>query len=225
MVRTFHMEYGPEPADESDLGAGPRFHNTKESAVGFCNAGLGPADQEAVKTLQLDVISTLREASTQVLQGKGGAASLLWFGDNSDAWMLTLGQKLNTMASLINTKDIAVSFSKLNGRCSGEFAAAPMPAQGWNDFATQANIMTKAQGQNFRIILNLEWNKAPLYRPGKTPADSKFQTIVHECTHLFLDTDDDAYGVDTCQMTASNSPTVAKKTADGWGYFVEGFRG
>lgn len=49
-------------------------------------------------------------------------------------------------------------------------------------------------------------------------------TMVHECTHLFLNTDDDAYGVPMCEVTAARTPAIAKKTADCWGYFVEEFR-
>lgn len=192
--------------------------------MGFNNAGLGPADQGIVQQLQSPIIETLRKASMQIQQGGGRTESNKWFGDSSPVWMTELGRKLQMLASMINTKPIDVSFSNLNKRCSGEFAAAPMPAGGWRDFAGGQNAMTVGQNRNFRIWLNLDWNTAPLYRPFKRPADSKFQTLVHECTHLFLDTDDDAYGVATCEVTAARSPAVAKKTADCWGYFVEEFR-
>jgi hypothetical protein len=192
--------------------------------MGFNSAGLGPSDQQIVQNLQPVIIDTLRKAATKIHQGGGRGESRRWFGDNSDLWMGELGRKLQMLASMINTKPIDVAFSNLNKRCGGEFAAAPMPAGGWRDFVGGQNPMTTGQNRNFRIWLNLDWNTAPLYRPFKRPADSKFQTLVHECTHLFLNTDDDAYGVATCEVTAARNPVVAKKTADCWGYFVEEFR-
>lgn len=192
--------------------------------MGFVNAGLGPSDQQIVTTLQPVIIDTLRRAAGRIQQGGGKTESKRWFGDQNDAWMKELASNLNMLASMINVKPIGVAFSNLYKRCSGTFAAAPMPSGGWQNFAGGPNPMTAAQGQGFRIWLNLSWNGAPLYRPGIQPADSKFQTLVHECTHLFLNTDDDAYGVQSCEGTAANTPNIAKKTADCWGYFVEEFR-
>jgi hypothetical protein len=192
--------------------------------MGFNCSGLGPADQQILMNLQPTIIGTLRGAAMNIQQGGGRAESRKWFGDDSNQWMSELGPKLSMLASMINVKPIDVHFSKLQKRCGGEFAAAKMPLDGWQDFTDGQKPMTQAEGQNFRIILNLSWNSSPLYRPFKRPADSKFQTMVHECTHLFLNTDDDAYGVPMCEVTAARTPAIAKKTADCWGYFVEEFR-
>ncbi|MGB3544829.1 M35 family metallo-endopeptidase [Rubrivirga sp.] len=192
--------------------------------MGFNNAGLGPSDQMIVQSLQPVIISTLRKASTSIRNGGGIGESRKWFGDQSGPWMAKLAQQLGTLASLINVKPIDVAFQDFQGRCSDEYASAMRPAGGWNDFTGDASPMTTGQAQNFRIFLNHNWNSAPLYRPFKRPADSKFQTLVHECTHLFINTDDDAYGVPDCEVTAAVNPNMAKKTADNWGYFVEEFR-
>lgn len=192
--------------------------------MGFLNAGLSPSDEMIVRQLQPEIIKVLRNTSTKIAHGNGRAESVRWFADNSQMWMNDVKEKLNRMASLINTKDIKVSFSKLGGRCTSEFASAEPPTDGWDDFTQWSDMMSAAQGQDFRINLNLKWNRAPLYRPVNTPADSKFQTLVHECTHLFIETDDDAYGVNTCLAKAAQAPNVAKKTADSWGYFIEEFR-
>jgi hypothetical protein len=192
--------------------------------MGFIKTALGPADQQLVETLQPVIIATLRKAAISVQKGGGRAESNQWFGDASAPWMNDLARKLQMLASMINTKPIHVSFSPLSGRCGSEFAAALRPAGGWQDFVGGQNSMTIAQNQNFTMKLNLKWNTAPLYRSLKQPADSKFQTLVHECTHLFLNTDDDACGVRSCEATAARNPATAKKTADCWGYFVEEFR-
>jgi Lysine-specific metallo-endopeptidase len=193
--------------------------------MGFSFDGLGPADQQVVKDLEKVILTTVRSAAEKIQHKGGRTESQKWFGDSSEDWMFELGRKLNTLASMINTKQILVAFSEMNERCSSTFASAPPPKKaGWHDFTADNAPMTSGQGQNFRIYLNLMWNGTPLYRPTNGPADSKFQTLVHECTHLFLNTDDDAYGVPMCIDTAIKSPNTAKKTADSWGYFVEEFR-
>ena len=197
--------------------------------MGFVNNGLGPADLGLVTSLQPEIIATLRKAATRIRQAAGpndpwGAKALSkkWFGDDTDLWLKDLAAKLDRTASFINVKPIRVSFMRISGRCGEDFAEAAPPAAGWKDFT--GGTMTQAQGQNFRITLNLLWNGAPRYRVGGRPGDSKFQTLVHECTHLILDTDDDEYGVASCELLAMRNPAAAKKTADNWGYFVEEFR-
>jgi hypothetical protein len=188
--------------------------------------GLGPADRAIVARLQPEIVTVLRNASAAARAGTPDATarSLRWFGDNSPGWMGQLSSKLNRLASIVNNKDIEVSFSGLRHRCGDEYAAANRPTGGWNDFSEENAPMSAAQGRNFVINLNLSWNGAPTYSPAQQPGDSKFQTLVHECTHLILDTDDDAYGVPMCLATAAATPALAKKTADNWGYFVEEFR-
>jgi Lysine-specific metallo-endopeptidase len=192
--------------------------------MGFNNAGLGPSDLQIVRTLQPVIIDTLRKAGASLQNGNGGSEVRKWFGDASKAWTGEVARKLQTLASMINVKPIDVGFARLNCRCGDEFASAHVPADGWQDFTKSRSPMTSAQKQNFAVFLNHRWNASPLYRPLKRPADSKFQTLVHECTHLFLDTDDGAYGVPQCEVTAARNPAVAKKTADCWGYFIEEFR-
>ena len=192
--------------------------------MSFNTSGLGPADIQIVRTLQPVIIDCLRRASASILKGNGKAEARKWFGDDGNPWMGEVARKLQTLASMINVKPIEVGFASLTCRCGDEFASANRPAGGWRDFTRAPSPMTSGEGQNFRIFLNHRWNASPIYRPLKRPADSKFQTLVHECTHLFINTDDDAYGVASCEVTAAKQPAIAKKTADCWGYFVEEFR-
>ena len=194
--------------------------------MGFVMGALGPSDRAIIAKLQPEIVTTLRKASTAVRTGNQGAPALArqWFGDDSPVWMAQLSSSLNRMASIINTKDIAISFSGLKQRCGGEFAAATVPRGGWTDYTNEDSPLTASEGRNFTIHLNLSWNAAPTYCARGRPGDSKFQTLVHECTHLILDTDDDCYGVPMCEIAAATNPAVAKKTADNWGYFVEQFR-
>ncbi len=191
--------------------------------MGFHFSGLGPADQMIVQRLQPVMITTIRQVADRVMKGEGAAECKKWFGDASPIWMNSVGKQLQMMASLINTKPITIGFAPIKERCSKEYAAADQPNSGWKNFASNPNAMSVGQNQDYTITLNLLWNSAPLYRKFRKPGDSKFQTLIHECTHLFLDTDDDEYGVQDCEAVAGKSPAVAKKTADNWGYFIEEF--
>jgi hypothetical protein len=182
-------------------------------------AGLGPADQGSVTQLSPIIISTLRNISSKLLKGGGKVESDKWFGDSAGPWMQRLGQSLNKMATVVNTKDINISFRALDHR-KGSFAAASKPAAGWGTYTSVAD----AEGQKFVIQLDTAWNKAPLFSPPKMPGNSMFQTLVHEITHLLLDTNDHAYGVPSALNLAKSSPNKAKDNADNWGYFVEEFR-
>jgi hypothetical protein len=171
------------------------------------------------------IIETLRAAAKRVKQGGGLAESQLWFGDQSALWMSELAKSLDSLASFINLNSIQVGFAALEDRDPDEFAAANPPTGcGWKNFTQDRSSVTSTQGKVFTILLNRNWDGTPEYRPVGTPADSKFQTLVHECSHLFLNTDDDAYSVGSCQALATANAATAKKTADCWGYFVEEFR-
>ena len=189
--------------------------------MGFVAVGLGPGDQQNIRTLEPEIIRTLREASNKVRRGQGGAESQKWFGDQSQAWMSSLGRDLDKLASILNTKRIEVHGVNWKERSKNTTAAAWQPAQGWDRYTD----MTKAQGQGFKIELDTAWNPRPLFRPGNTPGVSKFHTMVHELTHLVLGTDDvaPAYGVVNCLNKAS-TPARAKKNADNWAFFVDDFR-
>jgi hypothetical protein len=122
---------------------------------------------------------------------------------------------LSKIASVINCEEIRVhgsTIQKKRGDISATtgrpdtWAAAQQPRDGWGNYTTIA----RARGQRMNVRLSIKWNRSPLYR---TPAnrDSKFQVLVHEISHLLLNTDDGQSG----------NP---KREADNWGYFVEEFR-
>ncbi|MBC2711953.1 MAG: hypothetical protein HGJ94_13480 [Desulfosarcina sp.] len=188
--------------------------------MGLVAIGMGPADQNALRQLEPEIIKTLRNASSRIRQGN--AESLLWFGDNTQGWISRLNRDLNKMASILNTKPIEVVGTNWRQRSPNTTAAAKRPTGGWNQYTN----MTNAQGRNFRIRLDIAWNSRPLYRPGNVPGVSKFHTIVHELTHLILNTDDvaPAYGVINCQNHANTNPHNAKRNADNWAFFVDDFR-
>ena len=189
--------------------------------MGFVAEGLGPSDQEILRRMEPEILKTLRAASSQIRSGRGRAESLKWFGDESQGWMAILGRDLNKMASILNTTPIRVHGTNWQARSTRTTAAARKPAEGWDRYTG----MTKAQGQDFDIRLDIAWNERPLFRPGNAPGVSKFHTLVHELTHLILNTDDvkPAYGVQNCLRKAA-APVNAKRNADNWAFFVDDFR-
>ena len=191
--------------------------------MGFYDAGLGPSDQKTILLLERAIISTLRKASGEIATGRGCSESLTWFGDNSRLWMEDLARKLNKMASLINLSKIDVFFAALSER-EEAFAAAYEPAGGFFDFTSARDMVSRSNTIRFQLELNHSWNTTPTYRTSMHPEDSKFQTLVHECSHLFLHTNDHDYGVADCRYLALSDPPLAKNNADSWGYFVEEFR-
>ncbi len=164
----------------------------------------------------------LREASLLVSKGKVKAQSEFWFGDRSDVWMKSMGRSLNQLASILNTKPIKVRGTNWKEREATTSAASYAPRDGWNRYTS----VKDAEGQNFHMDLDIAWNAKPLFRPGNTPALSKFHTVVHELTHLILSTNDEspAYGVDNCRNKANNNPGKAKTNADNWAFFVDDMR-
>jgi len=189
--------------------------------MGLVAVGLGPSDQQILRRLEPEILRTLRTASSRIRRGQGRAECQQWFGDQSQAWMASVGRDLNKMASILNTKRIEVRGTHWKKRSTRTVAAAWEPAQGWDRYTG----MTKAQNQDFHISLDIAWNSRPLFRPGNNPGVSKFHTIVHELTHLVLNTDDvkPAYGVQNCLNKAS-TPARAKRNADNWAFFVDDFR-
>lgn len=191
--------------------------------MGLTATGLGPADQAIVRTMGPEIVRILRSASANIREGND--RSQLWFGDSSALWISQLRTKLDRMASVINLKSIDIHGSALDRR-NGAFAAAQRPASGWRDNTANvggAGFITRSQGQGFHIRLDLKWNTAPSYRVGSSK-DSKFQTLVHELSHLILDTEDEEYGSIECLTLASTDSARAKRNADSWAYFVEEFR-
>jgi hypothetical protein len=183
---------------------------------------LGPADQLILREFEKEIIQVLRKSAELVKKGECRQTVLTWFGDKSDPWMKTLGTKLDKMASIVNTKEIVVVQPELKKRDLGENAAAYQPKGGWKTHTG----MTEAQGQDFKIHLNSAWNEMPKYSERTKHVQSKFETIVHELTHLILNTDDvePPYGETNCINKAKNSPSNAQNNAENWGFFVETMR-
>lgn len=180
-------------------------------------------------------LEALEEAAKRVDDGSADAACTRWFGDNSGPFKKDLAKTLRKMRSVVNVKTIRVSFQALATRNTDENAAA------WNDRNRHLNL-----GDNFahvgahggitsEVYLNEAFSGLPSYlvkKADNTVDDSfwnqsKFNTIVHEVSHLILGTADEtyhgrtAYGAERAAQLARRRVSRAKNNAENWGIFIE----
>ena len=180
------------------------------------------------------VLKALEDTASRVDGGSADAACQKWFGDNSAAFKKDLAQTLRKFRSVINVKTIRVSFQALSTRSAGENAAA------WNDNSRHLNLgdsfshVGSHGGVTSEIYLNEAFSGLPSYLvlAGNTIDDtfwnqSKFETIVHEASHLILGTADEkyrnreAYGAKRAARLARHRVSRAKNNAENWAIFIE----
>jgi len=196
--------------------------------MGFAVSG-GPGLQSKIKNFEPEILTALSAAASQVGKGQAGTECQRWFGDTSGPFTAKLAKALRQFRSIINTQTIQVRFATLADRERSENAAAYRPTGGWDEYVN----MTKAQGQNLQMHINEAFSRLPIYcnpDPASTNGQSQFETVVHELSHLVLNTDDivhggdTAYGAEAARQLATDDAENAKKNAENWGLFVEEFR-
>ena len=193
-------------------------------------SGLSHPDTVTLLTLQQAAITPLRKASRQMkLAAKGEdddaiECSRTWFGDVSTNWLKAVAKDLNMLASLVNVSPIKVHAMPPSQR-EHAFACSKIKRSENQNYARNSAPLSAAAGKHFEIELHKRWFQSPVFRTAQNP-DSRFQTLIHELSHIFLKTEDMpmSEGYDTCQLTASVFSTSAKKNADNWAYFVLDFR-
>ncbi len=68
--------------------------------MGSTTGQLGPDNQDIIKALEQQIISTLRKATATLSENSN--YSEIWFADIAPKWLSELKIKLNRMASIIN---------------------------------------------------------------------------------------------------------------------------
>jgi len=195
--------------------------------MGFVVVG-GPNLQAEVKKLQPKILSAIEKAATEVGAGRANTECQRWFGDVTPAFKKDLAKKLRSFRSVVNLKEVRIHFASIKERERNENAAAYQPTNGWQDNSS----IQKAQTQSFEMHINEAFSQLPTYctpSPAATNGQSKFDTLVHELSHLFLNTEDEsylgatAYGGATARLLATNDAAHAKTNAENWGLFIEEF--
>lgn len=191
--------------------------------MGFTCEGLGPADQKALSEIWPVMIRTLRIGGGEIQSRPFKTRSRVWFGDISPEWMGELQRKLYQMGTIANTQSFQVTGMEYRRRKPADVAHALQPDSGWGTYTN----LRDAQRTQFRIKLDIAWNNLPTFRGRGSKSKSKFQTIVHEVSHLVLHTRDLVYGGHSgqpCKSLALNGTAGAKMNADNWAFFVDDVR-
>jgi hypothetical protein len=128
----------------------------------------------------------------------------------------TAGDKVKTL-----DKEILTACGKARDALNGN---------GWDDYRN----LGKAHGPTFQMHFNLNFPNLKTYAnptPATCAGQSQFETLVHELSHLVLNTNDEtlssgvtAYGGSNARTLAAQSPDKAKNNAENWGFFIEDFR-
>mgnify|MGYP001825885052 CR=1 FL=1 len=188
-----------------------------------------------IETFSIEALKALATARKSVESGAADAAFARWFGDVPDAAeRKEVGKLLGVVRSNINIRSISVGFMALKHRKANQNARA------WNVKAPQLDLGTALAGPGAgginTIELDLNFKSLPDYLP--TLADgsvdstaghqSKFETVLHELTHVLLGTADakldnghTAYGAQAAELLATQAPERAILNAENWGIFIE----
>lgn len=198
--------------------------------MGFVVTTLGPADQDLVKGLETEIMTTLAKAKTKLQSGEGTPQCDRWFGDSTPGFQAGLALKIGRMRSVLNVISIPFGFCPLHERDVDINAAAYEPSGGWGDYTN----LTAATGETFKMEIDLNFSSLPRYsypNPATTTGQSQFETIIHELSHIVLGTEDQrlasdvrAYGGDNARLLVTQNPSAAQCNAENWGLFIEEFR-
>jgi hypothetical protein len=182
------------------------------------------------------VMSGLQEAASQTSSGAANGACSRWFGDSSDNFRKDLASRIRKMRSNINVRVIKVSMEALVTRNRYENASA------WNDgsshlrFEDSYSHIGTAGGIKSEIYVNEAYASLPqkLVLLGDGSVDSSFwnqsryETLIHELSHLILGTKDEklskktvAYGAQNAEALARKDPSKAKTNAENFAIFIE----
>jgi len=186
--------------------------------MGFNITALGVQSSKVVIELSPKILDACSKAQTELAAGRGLTEVGRWFGTTPPA---TIKTKVGKLRSFFNLNAITLHFATLTKRGTN-VAAAFRPSGGWDDYTN----VTKAQRTTFEMYLNSAWEEKPVWSTGPLQtagAGGKFKTLVHELSHLALNTNDHKYGAANCVLLAASDAAKALDNADNWGFFVEEF--
>jgi hypothetical protein len=200
---------------------------------------------DLAKKLEAEIIAALANARDAVFSGGATAPMQIWFGiTDPTAAKPLLTRALAFMRSHINNTPISFSLSgDTNPKNNAD--AIPINLKGGSTYAKYWDLMSQNRkvkvkpGLDTSIaesVIRLGMNFKNLQIYGDSPLSNfdgqdKFETLVHELSHVILGTDDEmisgsrpAYGAVDARLLAVNAPNKAFNNAENWGFFVEEFR-
>ncbi len=209
--------------------------------------GVGVAGKLA-KEMEAQMLTALANARDAVDKGTANTQLLTWFGiADPGASKAMLKRRLSFMRSHINNTPISFSLTgdsdpnnnadaipfNLKGGAGQDTYAKYQALQNQN-----ASISIKKGTDNLKdeAVVRLGKNFKNLPDYGTNPLSTfdgqdKFETLVHELSHVILGTEDEklsngatAYGAVAARELATTNAGKAINNAENWGFFVEEFR-
>ena len=166
-----------------------------------------------------------------------GSSLQLWFGANDNATRIEIRDKISKLRSYMMAHKIQCQVGV--ARPADENALAQHVTGGLfggGGFDSAARVNAGLFGGGGIGVLNLSPNftNLPNYAVGPVSAyggQDRFQTVVHEISHIVLGTADEtladgttAYSGTSARQLATEDTTKAKNNAENWGLFIEEFR-
>ena len=182
------------------------------------------------------VMSGLDSAASRTASGGANGACMRWFGDNSDMFKKDLASRIRKMRSNINVRVINVSMQGLVARSKYENAAAWSDQSSHLRFEDALDHVGTNAGVKSEVYVNEAFGTLPTYlvKGADGTVDStfwnqgKYETLIHELSHLLLGARDEklskktvAYGAENAEGLARKDSTKAKTNAENIGIFVE----
>jgi len=194
--------------------------------MGFITTSLSRFDTNMITSLEPNIIHTMKCAAGQLLQNT--FYSQVWFGDARSQWIANLSRKLTLMVDIIERYPINIFYIPEPEIYQTHYAKADRPRFGWRDLSqdqngTSGDLDRYLQGEVFQISLGAGWFSVPKYR-NYFSKESRFMLLVHELSHILLNTRDYVRDYNPCKELALQDDRVAKRNADNWAYFLEEFK-
>lgn len=180
------------------------------------------------------VVEAIKKCIARVEKNQADAACQRWFGSASVDFKKKLKGDLNKLRSVINLQSIQVGFrDRMELDVTENAAALPGSVSSIVPNSFKSGSTRDYNGRH--VLLNLNFNNLPNYLPkvgGQIDASdynqSKFNTLVHELTHVILATNDEklasghtAYGAKQALQLVGEDAALAYTNAENWGIFVE----
>ncbi len=190
--------------------------------MSFIPRDLEDCNKKILKFLENDIYLTLKNAARYM--NMQTYLSQRWFGDNSPFWIHKLRIKHDRLANLIKKQTIFIDRLTEEQGYYNTNAIAYKPPDGWQDYTSDEHYdAIMANPRYFVIRLGCRWFDSPMHSD-LDHGLSKFQNLVHELSHLFMDTHDHSYGYSMCAIDAVYNSPITKTNAANWAFFASAYR-
>jgi hypothetical protein len=200
------------------------------------NTGGIPIIGDKIKDLEKQIMSALDACYKACEKTTSDATFNKWFGDASPAFKKQIARNVSKMRSTLNT--VSIPCQPVSGLGADNNAMANHFTVGSANVGSLSslqvvNMLTTQSAQFGTIKIGPNFKNLPdVFAAGIAwNGQSKFETLVHELSHIVIGTKDEklanghtAYTVANALLLVTESAAKAKTNAENWGLIVEEFR-